>query len=345
MKILHLITFVFVFEGLVSFVTIGKALEYAFVKQGRFKVGESTPGEDPKPAISKKNYDPKDPTIAANGHIPVTGLKRPASFFLSEGIQDGLELFFAFRGVGWDWGKDVAIPAERKPLSRCQFIKVTSISLIFSFFFLDLVESILKLVPGVGSPHGGTIFLPYLPPIQRYSLSTFIHFSSGFALLAGFQMVYDLSTLISVCLLDHDPTSWPPVIDSPWVSTSLNELWAKRWHQLLRQTFIVYGGIPGKYVGGRLGMVLGTFIASGAYHEFSSIAMGRGFNIHPILFFALQGVLVILERAWRQVTGKRVGGWMGLVWVYFVIGVLGQPMSKSFQFFFHPLILRSLTRH
>lgn len=318
-------------EGLCCLVTIGKAFEYAFVKNGRCKVGEKYPGDESKPAISKKNYDPKDPTKVANGHIPDTGVKRPCSSFIPKGLQDALELFFAFRGIGWDWGKDVYIPAERRPLSRRPFILATLKSFTASFLLLDLLESTIKLVPGVGSPYGGTIFLSYLPPLQRYSLSTYIHLGTGFALLAGFQMVYDLATLISVGLLDHDPTSWPPVIDSPWASTSLNELWAKRWHQLLRQTFIVYGGIPGNYLGGRVGMVLGTFLASGAYHEFSSIAMGRGFSIQPILFFALQGVFVILERLLRQITGKRVGGWPGRIWVYIVIGVLGQPMVDAWH--------------
>jgi len=144
-------------------------------------------------------------------------------------------------------------------------------------------------------------------------------------------MVYDLVTLIGVGLLDHDPTSWPPVLDNPWISTSLNEFWAKRWHQLLRQTFIVMGGIPGKVLAGRVGMVLGTFLASGLYHECASIAMGRNWDNRVVIFFAMQGVFVILERVWRQVTGKRVGGWPGLIWVYFDIMVLGQPMVDAWH--------------
>ena len=76
-------------------------------------------------------------------------------------------------------------------------------------------------------------------------------------------------------------------------------------------------------------MVLGTFLASGLYHECASIAMGREWDSRVVIFFAVQGVFVLLERVWKQVTGKRVGGWPGRVWVYFVIMVLGQPMGRS----------------
>ena len=79
-------------------------------------------------------------------------------------------------------------------------------------------------------------------------------------------------------------------------------------------------------------MVIGTFIASGAFHELSSVPMGGGFDWRVMFFFALQGVFVILERVWRIVTGRRVGGWPGLLWVYIVIGILGQPLGEQYLF-------------
>lgn len=321
--------------------TIGKAIDYALVPNGHYKVGEKEPGQDRRPAISKKDYDPKNPfSSISNGtasprSIPVTGTNRPGSNFLPLWIQDGLELICAARGIGWDWGKGVYVPPERKPLSRRPFLLATFSSFLWSFLFLDFLESCLKLVPGVGLPTGGTIFLSELPPVRRYALSTAIHFATGFSLLFGFQMCYDLATLIGVGLLGHDPTSWPPVMDRPWASTSLHEFWAKRWQQLLRQTFLTLGGNPAqKLLGhgtiGKFGMVLCTFAASAAYHELSSTSMGRGLDYRVFVFFMFQGVLVILERIWKIATGRRVGGWLGLIWVYFVIGVLGQPLGAYF---------------
>ncbi|EJC98436.1 uncharacterized protein FOMMEDRAFT_23682 [Fomitiporia mediterranea MF3/22] len=325
-------------EALVGLMVLGKALDYALVPNGHYKVGEKRPGDVQTPAISKKDYDPKDPTRRiSNGYIPPTrGRNRPLSSILPLWLQDGLELVCAARGVGWDWGKGVYIPKEERPLSRGPFLLTTLSSFLYSFLALDLLESLIKLVPGVGLPTGGSIFLDHLPPLERYGLSTAIHFGSGFALLAGFQMVYDLCTLIGVGVLCHDPTSWPPIMDRPWSSDSLHSFWAKRWHQLLRQTFLTFGGRPvhfllGDGTLGKIGMVLGTFAASGVYHELSSTAMGRGMDGRVVLFFVLQGVLVILERVWRVGTGRRVGGWFGRVWVYFVIGVLGQPLVDAWH--------------
>ncbi|THG92839.1 hypothetical protein EW145_g8567, partial [Phellinidium pouzarii] len=152
-------------EGLVCLTSIAKALEYTFVKDGRFKVDEKRPGDISIPAISKKDYDPKDPTQASNGHVPITGLNRPGSSFLLLRLQDSLELVFAFRGIGWDFGRHVYIPPERKPLARRPFLIATFNSFACSFLALDFLESCLKLVPRVGSPHGGTIFLQSLPPV------------------------------------------------------------------------------------------------------------------------------------------------------------------------------------
>jgi len=125
--------------------------------------------------------------------------------------------------------------------------------------------------------------------------------------------------------------AWPPVMDDPWSSDSLHVFWSKRWHQLLRQTFMVYGGVPGKWLAGDFGMIFGAFLASGLYHELSVYAMGRGFDHRVTLFFLSQAFLLIGERYWRRLTGYRVGGWIGRYWVYTVIFFLGQPVSDAWH--------------
>jgi len=175
------------------------------------------------------------------------------------------------------------------------------------------------------------MFLPWLPPLQRYALSTAVHMASGICIIAGFRMFYELFALIAVGLLRHHPTSWPPIFDNPFASMSLAEFWAKRWHQVLRRTFMVYGGYPGQAVAGRVGLVLGVFLASGLFHECAGLAMGPKWNNGVVAFFFAQGVLILLERVWRRVTGRRVGGWPGRIWVYFVILGLGQPCVDSWH--------------
>ena len=76
---------------------------------------------------------------------------------------------------------------------------------------------------------------------------------------------------------------------------------------------------------------IGTFLASGFFHECTILAMGHEWDSRVPLFFLMQGGSVIGERIWRKTTGRRVGGFLGRMWVYFDIIILGQPLGKCFM--------------
>ncbi|KAJ7505237.1 hypothetical protein B0H11DRAFT_2339293 [Mycena galericulata] len=289
-------------KSLLAEVVVAKALEYAFTKEGMLKIGEREPGQ-------------------------LKGKEIHESRLFPPWLYDSFELIHTMRGLRWKFGQGTHIPSPTRPLERRAFLRATLISFIKNFLLLDVLESGVKMFPGVGVPSGGTIFYAELPPIARYTVSTVIHLLTGSALLAGFGMVYDLITLVAVGLLDSLPHSWPPVVDHPWSATSMHQLWARNWHQLLRRTFIVFG-TPGRWIGGDVGMLLGTFIASGLYHETSIYVMGRGFDHTVTLFFAAQGPILIGERIWRRVTGRRVNSrW----WVYFIMFICGQPLVNAWH--------------
>jgi Membrane bound O-acyl transferase family len=216
--------------------------------------------------------------------------------------------------------------------------------LVRNYLMVDFVEVVMKSIPGVGTPEGGSIFLPQLPVISRYALSTAIHICVGISTIAGCNLVYYSFTLIGVGLLGQSPLSWPPLIDNPWVADSLHDLWSRRWHQLPRRMFFIYGGYPLSWLtgGSRVGIIFGVFLASGLFHELTIYTLGKGLDHNITLFFVWQAIGVILERVWKNVTGYRVRGWAGLVWVYFFLIVLGQPcgellytcMHFSITFFF-----------
>lgn len=299
-------------------VVIAKALEYALTPEGMLRVGESR--------LHQPKGKEKD---TSNGHARTTDEK--PKFSLVTAFGDAVDLLHEMRGIGWKFGVGTHIPKDSKPLERKQFIHLTVKSFIKSYFLLDFFESLIKLFPEVGTPAGGSIFYQNLPIPQRYIVSTTIHMLTGACLLSGFNMVYELFTFIAVYILNDKPESWPPVLDHPFKSDSMHIFWAKRWHQLLKRTFVVYGGYPGKWISGDIGAVLGTFIASGLYHETAIYVMGRGFDPIVPIFFALQGPVLILEKLWRVVTGRRVGGWVGRLWVYLIMFFLAQPMS-TFSF-------------
>lgn len=305
---------------------IAKALEYALNPEGMLKVGEARPGVAKGKGKHAANGSTYRNSFDHHNGVAVENHGHP---YIATWLYDAFELAHTLRGLQWKFGQGVHIPPFDRPLERGAFLHATFLSFIKNYILLDVLESLIKLFPKVGSPMGGSIFYAQLSPLPRYAVSTTIHLLSGSAILSGFGMVYDLITLIAVGLFNSSPRSWPPVMDNPWTAQSMHEFWAKRWHQLLRQTFLVFGGYPGKWIAGQIGMLFGTFLASGLFHECAMYSMGRGYDHSATLFFAAQGPILVLERVWRRVTGRKVGGWLGRLEVYFIMFIAAQPMCTS----------------
>ncbi|KAG1745974.1 uncharacterized protein EDB91DRAFT_135371 [Suillus paluster] len=303
-------------QALIAEIMSAKAIDFAWRKEGMLKIDEIRPGV-------ARNSD----AVKANGDAHPSISSDPASPALAW-LHDALEVILSHRGLGWTFGAGVYVPREERSLERNSFLFATFISSVKSYLIFDLLVSFIEIVPDVGTPHGGTIFKAELPFLYRYALSTSIHVSTGACVLAAFKLCYDLIT-ISAVMLGSSPSAWPPVIDRPWQSDSLHVFWSKRWHQILRETFFVFGGFFGRIVAGNFGLLFGTFIGSGLFHEFAAYGLGRGFDITTPLFFALQAPLLLCERGWYKYTGYRVGGLYGRLWVYLCIIILGQPLSDS----------------
>ncbi|GBE77539.1 hypothetical protein SCP_0104160 [Sparassis crispa] len=233
------------------------------------------------------------------------------------------------RGGGWDFGRDIFVPPYTRPSQRNVFLRATALSVVRSFVLLDFYYSCIRLIPGAGTLTGGTIFPEHLSPLQRYAVSTGVHFAMGMLIMYGVGLVHDFNTMLAVGLLGHPPSAWPPVHDSPWKARSLHEFWAKRWHQGLRRVFVVTGGSVGTWIAGNAGMVIGTFLVSGLFHELSMYSFGRGLDHCTTLWFTLQGFGIVLEKVWKMLTSRKVGGvWGRLCTVLFVI-VFGQMFRSD----------------
>ncbi|KAG2129157.1 hypothetical protein DEU56DRAFT_982418 [Suillus clintonianus] len=307
-------------QALLAEAISAKAIDFAWRKEGMLKIDEVRPGVARKSDAVKANGDAHAKPVTSDPAVPALSW-----------LYDALDVIISNRGLGWKFGVGIHVPRQERSLRRKSFLFATFISLVGNYLIFDLLESFIKLVPDVGTPHGGTIFRAELPFLFRYALSTAIHAATGSCILAAFKLVYDLITIFAVLLLGSSPSAWPPVMDHPWQSDSLHIFWSKRWHQILRETFFIFGGFFGGIVAGRIGMLFGTFIGSGLYHEFAAYALGRGFDTFVPLFFALQAPLLLCEKAWYKYTGYRVGGLYGRLWVYFCMLILGQPLSDSWH--------------
>lgn len=305
--------------GLLALTVIAKSIDFAWVKNGRFKIGEKR--------LRGRPGEPERRTKEEGGQLD--------SGVIPAAVRDALEVSLSLTGIGWDYGRGVYIPASTRPKERTAFLKSVSSDLWKELLILDFVDSTIKLIPGIGSPEGGSIFRPNLSLVPRLVLSTTVHILTGNFIIMGLEGSYDIFALIGVGLLGQSPSEWPGFMDHPWKSQSLHELWAKRWHQCLRQVFMIYGGYAGQWAAGKLGMVLCTFLASGLYHELATYAIGRPTDHRVTLFFFLQGVGVVCELVWKKLTGSRVGGWGGKFWMFVFMLLVGQMCSTfstcSFQ--------------
>ncbi|KAJ3482612.1 hypothetical protein NLI96_g6871 [Meripilus lineatus] len=268
-------------------------VDLALAKEGRLKIGES----------SVPTSSPRTPPLTLPDRL------------LPPWLLDTLEVSLTLRGIGWQFGRHVNVSKEYRPLERGPFLKATAVCFVQNYLVLDICLVSFKVLPGIGESTGGSLYYSGLHPLIRYPLALSLTLLSMVTLVSGMQTCYALATLFGVAILLQSPSQWPPIMDNPFAADSLHDFWSKRWHQALRRTFVVSGGIPGYWIGGQSGFVLGTFLASGLFHEGGTYLVGRGIDHNVTLYFVLQGVGLLLERYWRYITGRRVEGAFGRMWV------------------------------
>lgn len=261
--------------------------------------------------------------IWASLRKPLVRIRTSGSVFL-----DALDLACNFRGVGWNWGMQPKhFPPETRPTSsKKAFLYATTLRLIKIIFLYDAFNyTVRAFAPaGVGTPFGGSIFNPTLPPLQRYVLSSFIVVTYCPVFYYAIEMTYYFATVIALLIpgLNQQPSDWPTLSQSPWLATSLTDYWGKRWHQLNRDIYVSLS-YPFKLLMGRVGLVLGAFFWSAVLHDLGIWGLGAGTNFTQTGgFFMLMGLGVLAEGYWEKVTHRKVGGFSGWLWtmVWMVVG-------------------------
>lgn len=208
------------------------------------------------------------------------------------------------------------------------------------------ISTVLHLLSGLIIMFGMWRTLRDSPISLNPSYDFFFQFPSDSFTTTGLAQGYDIVTFIAVVLFRSEPANWPPLLDKPWLSTSLHDLWGTRWHQLFRRSFLLGGGYPFAAIlrpsqhkdprhSRRLSpgaIAFGTFIVSGLLHKWDYYALSDGrMPGHPtVVFFVLQPCALALEREWKRQTGRPVGGILGWFWVAFWLLIVAQPCGMLF---------------
>ncbi|KAI3495140.1 hypothetical protein L1887_37337 [Cichorium endivia] len=134
-----------------------------------------------------------------------------------------------------------------------------------------------------------------------------------------------------------------PQFDEPYLATSLQDFWGKRWNLMVTGILHPTVYIPVRSFSGRflsrelaaLPAVLATFIVSGLMHELIFYYLGRlKLTWEVTSFFVIHGVLVCLE----LVVKRAVGGRFRLPAVVSGPLALGLVIATSFWLFFPPFL-------
>ncbi|KAG8895054.1 hypothetical protein FRB99_000792, partial [Tulasnella sp. 403] len=283
-----------------------RALEYSLVSAGRLKLGERVPGEhhlDPKASVAQK---------------------------LAWGLSDSIELCVSQRGIGWDFGtgEGLRLPPMQtsRPIhDRFVWLRTTLLrDVLVNYLVVDIINTWWRTIPQISSPLPSEKAFHELPISLRYAVP-----GTVMVVVATYMSLgYEVAAVLDVALLGREPSAWPVLFGEPWKAQSLHDLWAKEWHQLSRRTFLYSLGYPLRALFGTPGMMMGAFTASGLYHNLMLIGDGQpGLDIPTMSFFVAQGFGVIFERLFRQITGRKVEGLLGNLWVIAFLLITVQPFA------------------
>lgn len=255
-------------------------------------------------------------------------------------IYDLFDAYSGMRGLGWEFGANpkVYIPKHTRPVDqgRLPFVIPTVANAVVFYFLLDCVDCFMKTIPGVNTPEGGTIFLPSLHPVFRYSYSFIITYLTGHIIPFYYTYIYDVCSIIMVGIFNDSPEMYPPMFDSPWTATSVSSFWGKTWHQMVRQTFFIMGGFPLQYIFALLhpalastGLLIGTFLGSGIFHSLVLLAMDGKLGYNTLSYFMFQAIIVASERILYVNTGYKPRGFVGHLWSLLSVVGTAQYLGKG----------------
>ena len=127
-----------------------------------------------------------------------------------------------------------------------------------------------------------------------------------------------------------------PLFRAPLKAHSLTEFWGRRWNLAVAEmtALAVYRPLAGRFGTGAATFL--AFLFSGLLHELAiSVPVRAGYGL-PLLYFALHGTLVLVERRLEQARRPiECWGWLARAWT---LGWLALPLPVLF----HPSFLRGV---
>ncbi|SCV72255.1 BQ2448_4949 [Microbotryum intermedium] len=127
----------------------------------------------------------------------------------------------------------------------------------------------------------------------------------------------------SLRLAPFDPREYPPMFQTR-LATSVSQAWSECWHQLVARPFRalalnpvmrIFKAVVGRDFARAMGL-LASFALSAWLHEDYIPRTDATFwaRYGSWIYFALQAMAIISEQMFTKWTGRKVRGWVGLLW-------------------------------
>lgn len=152
-------------------------------------------------------------------------------------------------------------------------------------------------------------------------------------LLIGFSLILHFGLLgISAGVWRLSGVHTYVLFNKPAMATSLTEFWSKRWNLAFSEMTSIAILRPLKNKTGQAVALMVAFLFSGLLHELAlSVPVHSGYGL-PMLYFIIQGALVLMEKAFtlNKVTFLKHRMW-ARVWLFFWL-VVPMPLLFHAQF-------------
>jgi len=268
----------------------------------------------------------------------------------SSRLGGALAAFISLRGLGWSTGCRPHHLPDPLPRDYGPFLSALVGRIVW---FQAICVANMWLVATSERSRDGTLrpLLAQLgyPDAPMWLCHLLIGLGIGQAAWSGLELGNACVTLIAfvgtVVLRTLLPASlapapfvtrmWPPLMRPPHLATSVGRFWTKCWHALFATPFrfIAYDSSlrvverlsPGNRALGQLVGTLAVFTLSGLMHDYgigAGVGPPTGGKLPPrpwrtfesTAWFLAQGVVIILERAFTRITGRRIDGPIGRIW-------------------------------
>jgi alginate O-acetyltransferase complex protein AlgI len=121
----------------------------------------------------------------------------------------------------------------------------------------------------------------------------------GIILILHFGLFHLLAVGWRIAGLDAEP-----IMDAPLRSKSLSEFWGRRWNAAFNRLTLDFVFRPLARRHGTTIATMAAFLVSGLIHELlTSLPAGAGYGL-PTVYFLLQGIGILTERALPQIRGQ-----------------------------------------